>query len=174
VYIIFDDFFLTNFFHSIDSTDPRLTDRNEKYKPKDGNSGELTKPPFGFEKDNSGNALVDVKRLSGNSHPKAKAPPTEKSVPRDQGPPKNESLSNVQGPPPKDKCPTKPPAPNVTKAIPPPAALTPHVHKAIGCEVCSKNEDDRRKQTSNVSLRKFISKFTMHVTDLNLYSCQSF
>jgi hypothetical protein len=147
-----------------------LTDGNVKYKPKDGNSGELTKPPFGFEKNKTGNALVDVTRLGGYSHPKAKAPPTDKSVPRDQGPCKNSSLPTVQGPS-KDKCPTKPPTP---KVIPPPAALTPHVHKEIGCEVCSKIEDDRRKETSNVSLRKFTLNFAMHVTDFFLYSCQSF
>lgn len=153
-----------------------MTDGKEKYKPKDGNSEELSKVSFDFKEDDSGNAPS-----KDNGHLKDNGSLTNKNKPRDQGAPENKSLLRSQGPsnnksvpieqkppnqkslprnqgPPKDKCPPKPLTPEVTKAVPPPAALTQHVHKEKGCEFCSNTEDAQIKETSTESLRKFYVK----------------
>jgi hypothetical protein len=156
---------------SLDTADPRLTDGKEKYRPKDGNSGDLAKASFDFKKDKAGNSLVDIVIIEENGRPRDKGPPVDKDLAREKGPPKKKSLPRGQDLPndkskprdqgpafkksmTRDQNPPKPPAPVVPKVVPPPAALTPHVHKEKGCEVCSKIEEARTKLADGDLLRK--------------------
>lgn len=170
-------------YFSVDSADPRLKKENEKSKPNDGQTVELTKPSFGFNEDQSGNPSVD--KVDKSNLPRDKGPPQDMGAPRghgplrnngpprnngpsrDNGPPRNNGLPKNHGPPrdkslpryqglSKDKGASKP-TPKAIKAAPapPPAALRPHHHKEKGCEFCGTNEIANLKLTSNDLARKF-------------------